>query len=280
MSAREERRHWRLPHSYRALFALDSKAELQSNDAGRPVDALLPRLLPLLRAPVPLARQLALSSINVFITGGTMVFVSMLPTFLSTLFDLTADESPQVRLLVCDALSRLVELYLDQLAPHMTGVIQFILHASNDTANEELALAASKFWIALAQRDESAQFFVPHIEQIIPVLLDHMVYSEMELASLLHGQRDDASVPDDPRDIKPQHARARRGDDGDDAGDGDYDDDDDDEDDDDADQSPAGSWTLRTVSSRALDKLAARAPDQVLQVIQPHLDALFNSPDW
>ena len=38
---------------------------------------------------------------------------------------------------------------------------------------------------------------------LVPVLLKNMVYSDMELANLLNQARDDASVADDPRDIRP-----------------------------------------------------------------------------
>ena len=255
----------RMVGALRALRVIceDCIDELESNEAGRPADQLVPLLIPLLRHDEAGVRALALACLHFFLAGGTPAMIAMMPTFLRNLFALASDQSPDVCKLVCEALTVLVETSLDLLASEMDGVVSFIFHATDAfAAHDEVPMAATKFWIAFAQRPECSDFVVPHLPRLLPLLLRNMVYSEMELAALDNGRSDDAAVPDDPRDLRPVHGR--------DHGDGGDDDDDDDEEDDWGETEPA--WTLRIVSARALDHVAARAPEETLDLIFPLLN--------
>jgi transportin-1 len=269
----------------------DCTAQLDAHDAGRPINALMPRLLAFVRAPYPRICELALRCVNCFVASSPLALISNLPTYLESLFLLAGDAQPRIRTLVCVAFERLAEQHADQLAPHMTGIIQFILHTSRDSADPDLQLAASKFWSALGRYRDCAAFVAPFVAEIVPVLLNNMVYSPAELAALPQ-QQDDAAVPDDPREVRPHIQGAARGGDGGgggggggggDGGNGD-DDDDDDDDENDGDgaavENGGDAPTVRRASARALDVLSRHMPDDVMKELSPLLNLCFTSGDW
>jgi transportin-1 len=216
----------------RALLIIceDCGAELDTPNAGRPIATILPRLVPFLRAPNTRMQQLALACINFCITDVPTVLATCIDSFLEGLFALAGSaDSKLIRLAVCEAFVRLSETFIDHLQPHMDGVVQFMIHACLD-ADDRIALAASEFWTTIAsQRQVCQQFVLPHLDTLLRALLRNMAYSEMELAGLLNAARDDASVPDDPRDIRPHFVRIRRGGTGDGGGVGGADADEDDD---------------------------------------------------
>jgi transportin-1 len=263
------------------IICEDCGRQLDALDAGRPIDALMPRLLALVRAPHPKVRELAVRSVNCFIGSSPLALMANLGEYLESLFILTGDTDPRIRTLVCVAFHRFAELHADQLVPHIVGIIQFIVHASQDVAAPDVQLAATQFWISICRSGECAAFVVPYLGEIVPVLLANLVYSPAELAALPMQRVDDAAVPDDPRDVRPHVSQGRHAFAG-----GDDDDEDGDDEDDEDEQGGAAleqggdAPTVRRASGRALDFLSRHAPDEVLEVLLPLLNVCFTSGDW
>lgn len=175
----------------RALLIIceDCGAELDSADAGRPITVILPKLLPFLRAPNARMRQLALGCVNFCVHDAPLVLLANIDSYLEGLFALVGDESPKVRLLVCEAFVRLTDSLVDRLVPHMDGIVRYIIHSSQD-ADDRVALAATEFWFVFfcfyycccnkiivdrsavaPQRAVCSQFVLPHLPTLLPVLV-------------------------------------------------------------------------------------------------------------
>jgi transportin-1 len=207
--------------------------------------------------------------------------------------------SSLVRQWVCKSIVTMLDLRTEYIASHLPAVAQFIMTAtaittdpsSHDDVN--VALAACEFWLTFAHLDESvvteemmhvvATLILP---QLIPILLQNMVYSQEQQADLMAQNELDACHDNTKNGMKPvfhisrakqqhqqQHGSApaqsgsadesdEEGDDNDD--DNDYDDEDDDN----------NEWTLRKCSAASLDSLANLfGPEPILPIIQPCLQA-------
>uniref|UniRef100_A0AAQ4S975 Transportin-1 n=1 Tax=Gasterosteus aculeatus aculeatus TaxID=481459 RepID=A0AAQ4S975_GASAC len=120
---------------------------------------------------------------------------------------------------------------------------------------------------------------LPHIRDhvLIPVLVNGMKYSEIDIILLKGDTEEDEAIPDNEQDIRPRFHRSRtvaQQHEGDGIEDGE--DDDDDEDDDDT----ISDWNLRKCSAAALDVLANVFRDDLLLHILPLLKELLFHPEW
>ena len=151
--------------------------------------------------------------------------------------------------------------YYDQLkaANQVQGMLSLLSQCSIQT-HGEVALRACEFWFELpnhpAALDDVRQFGI--LPQLCELLLNHMVMSEMEIATVEEEEQ--------AEQVKPVVA-AKKGDD---------------------DDSPVEQWTLRTCTAATLDLLATQ--EQAALVSPPGKEAgwlLLNqivprlqSPDW
>jgi transportin-2 len=144
---------------------------------------------------------------------------------------------------------------------------------SGHTTPESLRMEATHFWKGCLVFPAFAEISFQAMGQVIPLLLEQMVFSDLELG-MLQGSANDWQVPDKEDDIKPRHYRGRtqqthEDDDGDEADD-DVDDDDDD--------NEVEDYNLRRVSAHTLDDIAEYFGDRILndvltvidQYMQPH----------
>uniref|UniRef100_A0A8C8IBU4 Importin N-terminal domain-containing protein n=1 Tax=Oncorhynchus tshawytscha TaxID=74940 RepID=A0A8C8IBU4_ONCTS len=198
------------------------------------------------------------------------------------LFALATDEEPEVRKNVCRALVMLLEVRMDRLLPHMHNIIEYMLQRTQDQ-DENVALEACEFWLTLAEQPVCKDVLCNHLSKLIPVLVNGMKYSEIDII-LLKGdvdEDDDEAIPDNEQDIRPRFHRSRtvaqqhEGD-----RDGIEDDDDDDDDDDLDDDDTISDWNLRKCSAAALDVLANVFRDDLLLPILPLLKELLFHPEW
>jgi transportin-1 len=156
-----------------------------------------------------------------------------------------------------------------------------------------VALEACEFWLTFAEDPELVNYLAPLLPRVAPTLLDCMVYGEDDLLWLEADVEDDAAVPDKETDIRPRHYggkshgfehdtqegtdRPKQGAYG---GDGEEDDDEFDDDDDDFDDELTTEWNLRKCAAAALDVLAVRFGQDLLNVLlEPLKTKLWNS-DW
>ncbi|ROW15390.1 hypothetical protein VPNG_02228 [Cytospora leucostoma] len=276
----------------------DNAKMLQREQNGqRPLNYLLPKFIQATTSPLPKVRVQALAAINVFSSRKTQAMVNSIDDLLQHLFVLATDSNEDVRRQVCRCFVQLVDTRPDKLVPHIGGLVDYII-SQQKSEDEDLACEAAEFWLAVGEHDNLWQALGPHIQKIIPVLLDSMVYSGEDIA-LLGGASDDEDEEDREEDIKPQFAQARGArkaagaqDSADAAENGNaYQklasmDDDleegeiDDLDDEDGDENPDEKWTLRKCSAAALDVFARDFKDPVFQCILPYLTTNLKHEEW
>ena len=127
-------------------------------------------------------------------------------TYMNGLFAVATDASPDVRKRVCEAMVMLLDVDLARLAPQMPNVITYMLQSTQD-ADETVALEACEFWSAICET-AAVTALEGVLPQLTPVLLNGMVYSEVDIM-ILEGDDDDEGVEDRPEEMKPRSHRSR-----------------------------------------------------------------------
>ncbi|KAJ6455241.1 armadillo-type protein [Mycena sanguinolenta] len=118
------------------------------------------------------------------------------PGFIATFFKLASDDDPSVRRHVCQALVLLLAARPEKLMPEMGNVAEYMLYSTKDK-NEN-------FWLTFTEDADLAMYLHPLLGKVASVLLDYMIYGEVDLL-WLEGDAEDAAVPDKYTDIKPRH---------------------------------------------------------------------------
>lgn len=278
----------------------DNDKMLEREHGGqRPLNILLPRFIEAAKSPIPKVRAQALTAINVFTGRKSQAMLNNVDALLQQLFNLATDTAADVRREVCRAFVRLVETRPDKLLPFLPDLVDYIL-TQQKSDDEDLACEAAEFWLAMGEQDELCPSLQPHVQKIIPVLLECMIYSPEDIA-ILGGASDDEDEEDRQEDIKPMFAKKNlaRGAKGEgevsadpnqngnayeklasmdeDLEEGEIDDDDED---DDGDENPDEKWTLRKCSAAALDVFASAFGGGVFTSILPYLQTNLKHTDW
>ncbi|CAN0024869.1 unnamed protein product [Bubo scandiacus] len=130
--------------------------------------------------------------------------------------------------------------------------------------------------LTLAEQPICKEVLTSHLVQLIPILVNGMKYSEIDIILLKGDVEEDEAIPDSEQDIKPRFHKSRtvtlqheeeRPQDPDDA---------EDEDDDDT----LSDWNLRKCSAAALDVLANVFREELLPHLLPLLKELLFHPEW
>ncbi|CAG8578642.1 5696_t:CDS:10 [Ambispora gerdemannii] len=186
----------------------DSARELDQDIGGtRPLNYIIPKILPFFDSPHFKIRVYAISCINQFILMRSESLVLHIDAFVNALFKRASDENSEVRKNVCQALVMLLEVRPDKLIPEIENVVAYMLFSTQDP-DEQVALEACEFWLAFAEQEELREHLRPFLNRIVPVLLKGMVYSEMDILTL-GGDEDDSNVPDREQDIRPRFVRPK-----------------------------------------------------------------------
>uniref|UniRef100_A0A8B9H7Z7 Transportin-1 n=1 Tax=Astyanax mexicanus TaxID=7994 RepID=A0A8B9H7Z7_ASTMX len=177
-------------------------------------------------------------------------------------------------------------VHFDLMAPFLTAfknvflsffVFQYMLQRTQDP-DENVALEACEFWLTLAEQPICKEVLSGHLVQLIPILVNGMKYSEIDIILLKGDVEEDEAVPDSEQDIKPRFHKSRtvtlqhEGGEGEEGENIDEDDDDDDD--------TLSDWNLRKCSAAALDVLANVFRDDLLPHLLPLLKDLLFHPDW
>ncbi|GAB0208192.1 transportin-1-like [Grus japonensis] len=220
----------------------------------------------------------AVACVNQFIISRTQALMLHIDSFIENLFALAGDEEPEVRKNVCRALVMLLEVRMDRLLPHMISIVEYMLQRTQDQ-DENVALEACEFWLTLAEQPICKDVLCRHLTKLIPVLVNGMKYSEIDIILLKGDVEEDEAIPDSEQDIRPRFHRSRTVAQQHEE-DGIEDDDDDDDDLDDDDDDTVSDWNLRKCSAAALDVLANVFRDELLPHILPLLKELLFHPEW
>ncbi|KAN0070709.1 Armadillo-type fold [Elaphomyces granulatus] len=275
----------------------DNKRLLDKDYSGqRPLDVILPRLMDFTSSDSPIIRNKALATIHVFLSQKTQVLTAWMEVFLGHLFRLANDPSTDVRRTVCQVFVQLVEVDPEKLIPHLDGLVNYILLQQHNREDPELALDAAEFWLASGEQVKLQPSLGAHIHQIIPVLLQSMIYDEDD-ALRLAVDDDDAGKEDRAEDLKPQFAKSKAArletaksdshqhhngstanganDAADDRSEGEVD-----EESEDLGDDPEDEWTLRKCSAAALDVFANVYHRPIFEIILPYLKETLRHPQW
>ena len=270
----------------------------------RPTTVLVPKLLDLSTTPNTRIRLFALKTLKLFIPQKTQALLSALDAYLTTLFQLANHSSTEIRRIICQSLVQLVETRPDMLAPHLTGLVDYVLVQQQNRDDSDLALDAAEFWLSVGEQEELRDLMGPYLQTIIPVLLQSMVYDE-ESAARLSGDVDDADEDDRDEDLKPHFAQVRAGrtaagttlpneangtngyaaangitrSDTDTLSEGEVEEEEEEEEDWE-DDDPEDQWSLRKCSAAALDVFAVNFHQPVFQIILPYLRDNLNHSEW
>ncbi|KAJ3615086.1 hypothetical protein NHX12_018654 [Muraenolepis orangiensis] len=232
----------------------DSSELLDSEALNRPLNFMIPKFLQFFKHCSPKIRSHAIACVNQFIIGRSQALWNNIDTFIESLFALAADEDSEVRKNVCRALVMLLEVRIDRLIPHMHSIVQYMLQRTQDP-DENVALEACEFWLTLAEQPICKEALSGHLVQLIPILVNGMKYSEIDIILLKGDVEEDEAVPDSEQDIKPRFHKSR-------------------------------TVTLQhegvegKCSAAALDVLANVFRDELLPHLLPLLKGLLFHPDW
>uniref|UniRef100_A0AAZ3S8M6 Transportin-1 n=1 Tax=Oncorhynchus tshawytscha TaxID=74940 RepID=A0AAZ3S8M6_ONCTS len=185
--------------------------------------------------------------------------------------------SPKIRSHAIACVNQFISSRAQALMDHIDTFIEYMLQRTQDP-DENVSLEACEFWLTLAEQPVCKEALSGHLVQLIPILVNGMKYSEIDII-LLKGdvEEEDDTVPDSEQDIKPRFHKSRtvtlqhEGGEGEEGEDHDDDDDDDD---------TLSDWNLRKCSAAALDVLANVFRDELLPHLLPLLKGLLFHPDW
>ena len=256
------------------------------------LDALIPLLLNLFRADEESVKVDALQSLVACLAAGLVPsgLLIQFSDYLQGLSQLATDPSAKVRKWVCRSINTLLDNHTQYLAPHMPSICQFMLQSSalgsmpqtssGMTSDEDVAMEACEFWLLFAMLDEhtmtSEMMDVVEciLPQLIPVLLQNMVYSEEQRIDLVTKNEMDAEEQQHHEAMKPVFHRSKQRRDGAGIGDADDDEEEDDFDEDD------NVWTLRKYAGASLDSLAnLYGAESILPSLLPPVEQGLGSLD-
>lgn len=250
------------------------------------LDTLVPLLLHLFRSNEESSKVAALQSLVACLSSGLVpsALLIQFSEYLQGLSQLATDPSVQVRKWVCRSINTLLEHHTQYLAPQLPAVCQFMLQSTTLTNDDEVAMEACEFWLLFATLDEHVLTsemieVVQHmLPQLIPVLLNNMVYSGDQRMDLIARNEIDMEEQQPQQAMKPVFHRTKRKHDG--AGGGDDDGDMDDDDDDDDFDEDDNEWTLRKYAGASLDSLAhLYGAPFILPPLLPNLQQGLSSTD-
>ncbi|CAK8675659.1 unnamed protein product [Clavelina lepadiformis] len=258
----------------------DCADQLDSPQLQQSLDVMIPKFLQFFKHSSPKIRSHAISCVNQFIIGRTQALMNHIDDFIQGLFSLASDENVEVRKNVCRALVMLQEVRMDKLRPQMGNIIEYMLVRTQDD-DETVALEACEFWLSLAeQTSDCTEFLRPFLPRLIPVLINGMKYSEIDVILLKGDVEEDEMIPDKDEDIKPRFHKSKVHSMHNDVSnqDGHHDEDDEDGgiDDDDA----LSDWNLRKCSAAGLDVLANVFHEELLPFVLEKLNDLLFHQEW
>lgn len=254
----------------------DCAEQLDSPQLQQSLAIMIPKFLQFFKHGESKIRSHAISCVNQFIICRTQALMSHIDAFIEGLFSLANDEDIEVRKNVCRALVMLQEVRMDKLRPQMKNIIEYMLLRTQDD-DDTVALEACEFWLTLAEQTADCQEFLPpFLPRLIPVLINGMKYSEIDIILLKGDVEEDDMVPDREEDIKPRFHKSKIHGVRNDSNSQDDEDEDGMLDDDDA----VSDWNLRKCSAAGLDVLANVFHEDLLPNVLEKLNDLLFHQNW
>jgi transportin-1 len=197
-----------------------------------------------------------------------------LGSYFQTLGELAAKETnPDTVSKVCKGLVYIGQHHPDMYSGALGAVIEFMLRVSK-SPEYNVRLDSLQFWPVVITNAEWVPQLQPHLPQLLPILLDNMIYSQEDFLNMDEGllAEDDARVPDRAEDMAPRFHK-ETGENSDECLE--------DEDEDEASISTwGGEWTVRKAAASALDHIATAYRDSILPTILPLIESRLRDEAW
>lgn len=168
------------------------------------------------------------------------------------------DETRNVRNQVCHCFIQMVESDIQELAPYIQEVVNYMLIMCNSD-DPTIALTASDFWKFVAEYKPANEAILNCLHPILETLLSGMKMSKEEI---LNFELDDTN---DEEEMNPNQKKGEKWnieEECDDIIDG------------------PSDWSIRKASAKGLDALSYLFPSEILPILLPLLDKYLNSQDW
>lgn len=254
--------------------------DLDSDELGRPMDVIIPRLLSLMSSPALGRRRAALHVLKYCLLSPPMSLVLKMDEYLAALSTLAShEEDPVNQALVVSSLATMADFHLERLDPILDDIVEYIGSCCGADHEDEVRMEALDFWCnfceAVSGADNSNVVFAERLLGRLPdlcdVLLQALLYSEEQLADLPVDDVDDSATPDRLEDVRPRApGKGRGGRGGGDDGDSD--------DDGGGGVAAAGmpggddAWTVRRSACDALEWLSVAYQEKLLDALLPKLN--------
>lgn len=240
-------------------------------------ERLLPRVFEYASPQAPAhVRQNAMECLNHFALNYAFnepKFPEFLPfsaKYLEVLGVLANDTDTSVLKDVCKGFVCVIENQWQCLNPQISNVVlQYMLKASKHP-EYVVRLEALEVWTPCTNSPMLLQLVWPMLGDLVPVLLQNMVYAPADYMSMEPAMIDDdnAAVPDETQDIKPR-CHKEQGDDDDDEGGGHQ-----------GGGAWGAEWTARKAAASSLDNLANVFRDGILDVVLPLIQQKLEDQSW
>jgi len=213
--------------------------------------------------------------------SGFLDGVGVIDRYIASLFALATHPDPSIRRVVCVGLNHLTELAPSKISAsnNLPNLIEYMIAATEDTVNEQVALEASEFWTVFAEAGFDGNTLRPFVPRIVPLLLRNMRFEEWdESVQEAEAVEEAAGGPDEAGTVlRPHMGGARKGQNvhegSGNADGGDEENNVDDEDD--------TTWNLRKSAAAGLDMISTFLGDDILPILLPAVQAcLNNASDW
>lgn len=258
------------------ILSEDHALELDAEEAGRPVNALLPLLLRYFHARDVRLRLSTLLVLQRFLVSMPQFLAVHLSRFLDGYLFLAQDSDARVRERVIAALLTLLDTRASALDAVLPRVFEFVMWTQtprDNAAPEEddddaykALLDSFEFYRLLARYPERcAALLRPQLARVFNVLLARMVYTDTDLAALGgEGAEDDAEVAEQEHEVRPVFTKTRG----------------DDEREDDAAYDNLEHWNVRKAAAEALDILARVLDEPFLPELLPLVERGMQHAQW
>ena len=213
--------------------------------------------------------------------SGFLDVVGVLERYITALFALATHPEPSIRRVVCVGLNHLTELAPSKISAsnNLPNLIEYMIAATEDTENEQVALEASEFWTVFAEAGFDGNTLRPFVPRIVPLLLRNMRFEEWdESVEEAEAVEEAAGGPDDAGSVLRPHVGGTRKTQNPHAGSGHVDGE---EGDSNADDDDDTTWNLRKSAAAGLDMISTFLGDDILPILLPAVQAcLNNADDW
>lgn len=238
---------------------------------------LLPKVIQYASPQAPLhARQNAIECLNHFALNWAFnepKFPKLQPfaeKYLEVLGVLANDQDPNVLKDVCKGFVCVIENQWTCVTPQTASVVlQYMLKACKHP-EYMVRVEALEVWTPCTNSPMLVQCVWSLLTDLIPVLLENMVYSQADYMAMEHAmwEDDNAAVPDAAQDIKPR-THKEQGDEDDDDGGGQH-----------GGGAWGAEWTARKAAASSLDNLSHMYRENILEVVLPLISKKLEHESW